>query len=421
MKLTFLVLIAVSAAAQQPLHLNLEQARQLAIQNNPRFASAKFTAAAAGQVTAEYRSAYQPTAYGSITAAGADDGSRIAAGGLNNPSLYSRLGTGVAVTQMLTDFGRTGNLVAMAKLRAEAQNQATETTRSQVLLGVSAAYYALLRARAVLAVALQTVDARKLVADQLAALAENKLRSTLDVSFANVNLSEARLLLLHAQSDVKAAEADLAAAIGLPNQPSFELEAIALPAPLPAAVEELLTTALQNRPELRDLRLQASAAERFTRAEQALYYPTVSAAGVAGLAPAAVQQVPGRYGAVAVNVNIPILNGGLFKARRTEADLKAQAAARNITDLENRVGRDVRVAYLNATVALEHLALTRELLAQSRLALDLAQTRYDLGLGSIVELSQAQLAFTSAQLGNAAAGFEYQTDRVVDFTAGTLR
>ena len=123
-----------------------------------------------------------------------------------------------------------------------------------------------------------------------------------------------------------------------------------------------------------------------------------------------------------MNVQIPVFNGGLFKARQAEAELKAQAAGQNVSDLENRVTRDVRVAYLNATTAYDRLALTQQLLQQAQLALDLAQNRYDLGLGSIVELSQAQLNLTSAQMADTTARYDYQTQRlIVDYQIGALR
>jgi outer membrane protein len=158
------------------------------------------------------------------------------------------------------------------------------------------------------------------------------------------------------------------------------------------------------------------------KAEHALYYPSVGLVGTAGFAPAAYETVPGRYGAVGVNVSIPLFNGGLFKARQTEAGMKAKATAQRIADLENRVARDVRVAWLNSTTAYDRMALTKQLLDQSQLALDLAQSRYDLGLGSIVELSQAQLNLTTAQIANTAAAYDYQSQRVtLDFQTGVLR
>jgi outer membrane protein len=414
--------LAAGLYGQPAMKLTLSEAERLAVQNNPQVSSAQFTAAAAHQVPAEYRANYAPTVYGSITGVGADNGSRLAAGSLNNPVVYNRLGTGLSVGQMITDFGRTGNLAKSASLRAEAQDQATESTRSQVLMRTGAAYFGVLRAKAVLHVAEQTVKARQLVSDQVTALAESKLKSTLDVSFANVNLADAKLLQVRAQNDLSAAQADLAAAMGLPNETTFDLSEEAMPAPLPDRVADLIRQAMADRPDLKDLRLQESAAQRFTRAEHDLYFPSVGVVGTAGFAPAAYDTVPGRYGAVGLNVNVPIFNGGLFKARQTEAELKAKAIGQNVNDLQNRVARDVRVAWLNATTANDRMALTQQLLHQAQLAVDLAQTRYDLGLGNIVELSTAQLNLTSAQLADTNAKYDYQLQRVVvDYQIGALR
>jgi outer membrane protein len=417
------LLVAVGCLfGQQRMHLTLAEAERLAVQNNPALTAAKYTAAAAAQIPAEYHAAYSPSFNGSVTGVGADNGSRLAAGGLNNPVVYNRLGTGLTVSQMITDFGRTGNLVAMAKLNAQAQDEAANTTRAQILLATGRGYFAVLRAHAVLRVARQTVQARQTVAEQVGALAESKMKSTLDVSFANYNLSEARLLESQAQNDLKAAEAQLATAMGLPNEAGFDVSEESMPPQLPDRTDDLLRTAIANRPELRDLRLEESAAERFVKAEHALFYPSVGLIGTAGFAPAAFETVPGRYGAVGVNLNIPIFNGGLFKARQTEADLKAKATSQRITDIENQVARDVRVAYLNATTAYDRMGLTKQLLDNAQQALGLAQTRYDAGLGTIVELSQAQLNLTTAQIASASATYDYQTQRVIlDYQTGTLR
>ncbi len=195
-----------------------------------------------------------------------------------------------------------------------------------------------------------------------------------------------------------------------------------MPPQLSDRINDLLQQAFRERPELKDLRLEQSSAERVVKAEHALYYPNVGVIGTAGFAPAGTVAVPGRYGAIGLNVTIPIFNGGLFKARQTEAELKAKAASQNVSDLENRIARDVRVAWLGATTAYDRMAVTQQLLDQAQLGLDLAQNRYDLGLGSIVELSQAQLNLTSAQIANTTAKYDYQSLRInVDYQTGALR
>jgi len=416
------VLACASLYAQQTMHLTLAEAQRLAIQNNPAFTAARYTAAAAHQVPAQYGSAMQPSVSGLFSSVGADNGTRLAAGGLNNPVVYDRVGSGIALNQLITDFGRTKNLVGMAKLQASAQDQATETTHAQILIGTSQAYFAVLRAQALLKVAQQTVTARELVARQVTALAEAKLKSTLDVSFANVNLADARLQLAQAQNDLQGAQTQLATVMGLPNETAFALAEEPMPAQLPDRVSDLIGQAIQNRPELAQLKLEQGAAERFVAAEHDLYYPTVGIIGTMGVAPFGESNISSRYGAVGLNVTIPIFNGGLFKARTEEARLKAQAAAQNLTNEQNLVIRDVRVAWLNATTAYDKLALTKQLLDQAQQALRLAQMRYDSGLGSIVELSQAQLNLTSAQITNTSAIYDYQAQRVnVDYQTGVLR
>ncbi|MCU1328885.1 MAG: outer rane efflux protein [Bryobacterales bacterium] len=410
---------------QQPLLLTLDEAHRLAITNNPRLSVAQLNAAAAAQIPLELHAAAEPTLTGAITAVGADSGSRLAAGGLNNPAVYNRLASGLTIGQLITDFGRTRSLVDSARFRAQAQDQVTTATRAQILLAVDQAYFAALRAEAVLKVAEQTVAARQIVADQTAALARSNLKSTLDVSFANVNLADAKLLLAASRSNLQARYADLGAALGLPaqfGQGGFSLTPEPMPAALSQPLDELVRQALRDRPELASLRLEQSAAERFSQAEKDLSLPTVALAGAAGLAPVSDPQIQNRYGAVGVNVNIPIFNGHLYRARQAEAQLRVRSASRSVDDLANRIARDVRVAWLNTGNAFERLALTAQLIDQARLALDLAQRRYDIGLTSIVELSQAQLNVTAAEIAGSGAQFDYQLQRAnLEYQTGALR
>ena len=297
-----ILLLCACTRAQNPLHLTLADARKLALANNPAISAARFHALAAGQATLEARSVYQPTLTGSVTGAQADSGSRIAAGFLNNPVLYSRLGTGLSFNQLITDLGRTSSLVESARLHAQAQDQTTIATRAQILVETDRAYFAVQRSQAVLQVAQQTVANRQLLADQVGEMAKSKLRSLLDVSFANVNLAGAKLLLANAQNDVRAAQAQLAMVFGAPAQTSLALTDEPVPDAPPADVAPLLQTALQNRPELANLRLEKDAAQRFVQAERALSLPTLALSGVAGFAPTGDPQIPGRYGAIGVNL-----------------------------------------------------------------------------------------------------------------------
>ncbi|HEV3141193.1 MAG TPA: TolC family protein [Vicinamibacterales bacterium] len=402
--------IAASAAGQTsaPVALTLKEAEQRAVDGHPLIRAGQYAALSAGETVREARSAYFPTAVASLTGAGAQDGTRIAAGGLNNPTILDRFAGGFAFSQLITDFGRTSQLVSSASLSADSRTKDVEARRADVLLQVDRAYFDALRAQAVLKVAQQTVDARKVVADQVTALAESNLKSGLDVSFAKVNLSEAQLLLVQAQNDVDASYAALAAAMGQPTRTVYQLTDEEAPPGPPDEADSLVARALRDRPDVASQRMASQAAQAFATAERNLWMPSLSFVGAAGFTPYHQIGLNDRYSAAGVNVTIPLSNGSLFAARHADAAFRAQAQEQTTRDFENRVARDVTIAWLDARTTYQRLDLTRQLLAQASDALELAQARYNLGLSSIVELTQAQLSKTAAEIGQATARYDYQ-------------
>jgi outer membrane protein len=300
-------------------------------------------------------------------------------------------------------------LVASANLAAKAENQNALATKEQILLAVDQAFYNALQTQSVLTVAQQTVKDRQTVADQVGALFKSKLKSGLDFSFANVNLAQAKLLLLDAENGVNAAQAALSAVLGFQSLQNFQLAEDATSIAPPAEnVDDLVASAFAMRPEVLSLEFQSESAQKFQKAERELLLPDIRALGVVGDTPIRNPIVSSWYGAVGVNVGIPVFNGFLYSARSREAALRAQAAQEKLRDLRNRIARDVRTSWLNAKTAYDRLAVTQQLVEQANLALNLAQSRYNLGLGSIVELSQAQLQQTQAQISNVEAGYDYR-------------
>jgi len=391
------------------IRLSVKDAEALALKNNPAISVARLNALASGQVTREVRSNLWPQAYGNLTAVDARENSRITAGFLNNPSVYTRAAGGVTVSQLITDFGHTTNLVAGARLQARADEQSAAATKQDVLLAVDQAFYNSLQTHAVLQVAEQTVASRQLLSDQVSALTKSKLRSDLDLSFANVNLAQAKLLYLDALNNDKASMAALSAILGYPALETFELVNDTEPlAPPPAEVDPLIAEAFAKRPEILALEFQSESEEKVHRADHDQMYPAISALGAFGDSPVRDDVIYGPYAAVGVNVQIPIFNGFLFSAKSRESDLRTQATRQRLMDLRNRISRDVRTSWLAASTAFDRVNVSEQLLAQANQALDLAQTRYKLGLSSIVELSQAQLQQTQAEIGNAQAGYEYR-------------
>jgi outer membrane protein len=413
---------AAVANAQSPTPLTLKEAETIALQNHPRISAAKFRADAAEEVPTEYRAATLPVVAAFATGGAAPENTRIAAGGLNNPTILSRYSNGVAISQLITDFGRTKDLVRSSQLSAQASETIVNATRADVLLEVNQDYFLVRRAQAVETVAEETVKARQLLLDQVTVLTTNKLKSSLDLTFAKVNLDSAKLMLLTAQNSLKSAQAQLSAALGYEDDHEFTVFDEPLPSAPPPDVADLIKEAIKDRPDLLTLRLKGESAQMFAKAERRLQLPSISLVGAAGYTPLHVSNLKNHYEAAGLSVSFPIFSGHLFAARATEADLKAEAAEKDVADLETRAVRDVRVAWLNANTAYQQIALTEQFVNQATESLDLAKTRYDLGLSSIVELNQAQLNLTEAQIAQAQARYEYQMRHaVLQYSIGSLR
>ena len=408
------VLVLQNPSSSNTVRLTVKDAEALALKNNPAISVARLSALASEQVTREVRSNLWPQAYANLTGVDARNNSRITAGGLNNPTVYTRAAGGATVTQLITDFGHATNLVAGARLQARADEQSAAATKEDVLLAVDQAFYNALQTHAVLRVAEQTVASRQLLSDQVSALTKSKLKSDLDLSFANVNLAQAKLFYLDALNNDKASAAALSAILGYSTLGAFDLVNDTEPlAPPPPDVDPLLAEAFAKRPEILALEFQSESADKLHQAAHDQLYPTISALAAFGDSPVRDDRIYGPYAAAGVNVEIPVFNGFLYSAKSREADLRAQAVRQRLIDLRNRISRDVRTSWLAASTAFDRVNVSEQLLAQANLALDLAQTRYKLGLSSIVELSQAQLQQTQAEIGNAQAGYEYRLSLAV--------
>ena len=387
------------------------QAEEMAIKNNPRISVSRLLALAQHQVVRESRAAELPTATGSITAMDANDGSRVSAGSLTASRLFEHAAAGGGATQLITDFGRTRNLVASSKLQEKAQNANVLATTEDIVAATDQAFYNALQAQALLRVAGQNVETRQTTETQVNQMTKNNLKSTLDLSFADVNLSQAKLLLLDARNNDDSTMAALDAVLGLDRRVVYQLEDDTTPLqPPPQDAEPLIQLALRQRPDLQALNYDQQAAVKFSHAQRDQMFPTISAAGTAGSVPIR----PGEYytsnwwGGIGVNMNIPIFNGFLYEAEAKEAAIRAQASSERSRDLRDQIVRDVRTSWLAATTAFQRVSVTAELLQQANRAFTLAQTRYQLGLSSIVELSQAQFQQTDAAIGSANAQYQYR-------------
>jgi outer membrane protein len=412
---------AAPDANSQPPTLTLADAEALALKNQPRLRAEQLRAQEANKRIAESRSGFFPQVFGNLTAVDTNGDSAVAAGALTTSSISPRTAGGASLVQMITDFGRTSNLVESTRFDAEAAGQNEESTRQFVLMQVQEAYFAAQAAESVQKTAQAVLDFRRVTLRQLTALAQSQLRSTLDVQFAQVMVSEAELAVVRAESNVQKTQADLAASMGEEGDASYTLTDEPLPASPDSDSAGYINEAIANRPDLKALRLHSESAAHEARAERDLNYPTVNALASGGEVPIHDPTIHYDYGAVGVNINIPIFNGGQYTARSAAAKFEAKATDEDASLREVEITRDVRMTWADARDAYLQIDVTQRLVDEANIAMRLAKARYDAGLGSIVELNQAELNQTSALIAAASARFDYlRSMSAFQFALGNL-
>lgn len=347
MRVPVLLLLALTFQATAQDRFTLAKAVAVAFKNNPRLALERVNRELAGEAVTSARASLFPVIAAHTTAAGANDSTRLAARALNNPIIFNRYAFGTSMTQLITDFGRTAELVEGSRTRQKSQRETREVVRAELVLAVHRAYYTSLQTRGALAIQERVVG----------------LRAT------GAALIEAKLAAAEARNEHQTALADLAALLGYTQPPApFDLEDIATPAgdpPLAADATALVAAAMAARPELAALRLEREAAVRLAQAERKLTLPTVTAFANAGVAPVQDDRLKSHWAAAAINLSVPVFNGHLFSARRRDAELRVEAIDQRLRKLEVSITREVTVAAAAVRTAWERLTLTGELHAAS--------------------------------------------------------
>jgi outer membrane protein len=417
------VAVGAQSSADPSADMTLSQAEATALANQPRLLAAQLRARSYAERVHGARAGYFPTVVFNATGVRvADTGTSTAAGTITTSAISDRFAYGGNLAQLITDFGRTSALVGSTRAAAEAQADAATMTRSLVRLNVRESYYQVLGAEGVLRAARAALENRALISRQLSTLAQSELRSTLDVNFAKVLESEAELAVVRAESIVAQSRSRLATAMGLQKPVTAVLADVPVTLDaLPPEPDGLLVQGLAQRADLAAAQLRQKASAEFALSEKRLSYPTLNVLGTGGEVPFHDHTLHDNYAAAGFNLNIPILNGGAFRARQAEAELEATARTKDTEEVRLEVSEQVRDSWYRANEAYRSLDVTARLVAQSKEALLLAQDRYDAGLGSIVELNEAQLNETSAEITAADATYTYLSRRAeLDYAAGLL-
>jgi outer membrane protein len=312
----------------------------------------------------------------------------------------------VSAYQYLFDFGRTRGLVEQRDAEADAQEARLRLVELDLVYQVSKAYFDLVAAKEIVTVFEKAVVQRTEHLREAQVKAKAGLKPDIDVYTAQSDLARAQLQLVDARNADATAKVALDNAMGLGEQaPEYRQSDQLTHEQIEATAEGYLERAFAQRPDLKMLLDEARAAGAEIKQYRSDYLPKVG--GVAGYNVRGQNATPGNNFYAGLVITWPIFNGFLTEHQVAEARLRQDAVRHSIEDLRQQIVLQVKRSFLDWQASLDRIHQAEATVAASRVELDLAEKRYETGLGSIIELTDAQRRFTEdgAEEVKALAGF----------------
>jgi outer membrane protein len=396
--------------------LGLQQAVETALTTHPLLQEASANLKASEARTEQARSLYYPQVYANantVAGAGRSNPRFLIGGGLLQENQTAFAG-GVIANQRIYDFGYTQNLVESTTLAQRAQVEDINARRAFVVLNVERTYLNSLKRRRLVQIAEETVRERGIIASQIEALHRQQLKSKLDFDLVRVELVNAESLLVKTRNDLRASFADLNRAMGLGGSDDYVLEDVSTDVRTTKALDDLINDSLSH-PELKRAKEQTASADARMRAAKRQFLPTVSAMASGGtydpFDPRQNQQTGGWWTAGAL-VSMPLFTGFLIENQVSEARAQKEAADAATLNVEQALTQQVTTAYLDTVTFAQQIKLAEEQVKTAQEALQLAKQRYKLGLGTVVEVTQSEVAVTAARTRLADAQYDYKIAEV---------
>jgi outer membrane protein TolC len=416
-------LAGVAAAQEAAGILTLQEAIQTSLKQNPSVTEFKERANAAKEQIGVSRGALLPQAKFSGTAFYGNAFSSSRAGGESAVAVPGGTSSNISIptpeneittfevyrfsfNQLFYDFGKTPNQIAGSKANYQKTNEDYANTRQQVVLTARTAYFAYLAARRAIKVAEENVRQNQELLKQAQAFYNVGLKARVDVTFAESNLANAETELIRAKNLANVSRVELMTALGLKTWPYSGVEDILDVTPKRLSLKELMAQALKQRPEIKRSVFQQQEDKANVNVARSNFLPTVS--GFAAYGTEGSRHELEEQWWIGAAVNVPIFEGlsKYHTLRQAKAQLRSSEA--NTASVELTVIREVENGYQDLESAWEVIksrTKAREAAAEN---LRLAWGRYRAGVGSIIEVTDAQVRFARADLEQVRALFDYR-------------
>ncbi|MDQ7787301.1 MAG: TolC family protein [Thermodesulfovibrionales bacterium] len=380
--------------------LNLERCIGIALQMQPGLVAAKSSVNASETRISQAKANYYPqinwsSGYSRISPASGGSGSSFTTSSGRSGGSFDQYSTGFSLSQTLYDFGKTPTEVKIQKLNLDAAKSDLNTVTDQIIFSVKEAYYGVVQAKYNKLVAEDTVKQTQQHLEQAKGFFEAGTRPKFDVTKAEVDLSNAKLNLIRNANAFRIAIVTLNNAMGIPDAPEYILDENLSVEKYDITIEEALSRAYKNRPDLQALIAQRQAAESSIDLAKTGYYPVLT--GNTGYNWSG-EQFPLEHGWNAgATLSFPLFSGFLTKYQVEEARANLNTLRANEESLRQTIALEVQEAFLTLRAAEEAIPTAKLGVEQAQENLDIANGRYTAGVGNPIEVTDAEVGLTNAR------------------------
>jgi TolC family type I secretion outer membrane protein len=380
--------------------LTLERCIEIALKMQPTIVAAINTVNVNESRVGQAKSNYYPqinwtSSYERInSASGSSSASTSGFFGRTNED-FDHYSTGFTLSQTLYDFGKTPTQVKIQNLVLDSSRSDFRNTTEQIILAVKQAYYGVVQTKYNVLVAEDTVKQTHQQLEQAKGFYEVGTKPKFDVTQAEVNLSSAKLNLIRNENAFKIAKVTLNNVMGIPDAPEYTLDETMTFVKYEITLEDALSKAYQNRPDLQSIVLKRQAAERSIDLAKTGYYPVLN--GNAGYTWSG-EEFPLDHGwNIGATVSFPLFSGFLTKYQVEEAKANLNVIKANEELLKQTIFLEVQEAYLTLRAAEEAIPTAKLRVEQAQENLEIANGRYAAGVGNPLEVTDAELGLANAR------------------------
>ena len=309
---------------------------------------------------------------------------------------YNYYSNALGLNQTLFDFGKTWTQVDIASLNKESAKADYQDVTATVIYGVKESYYSFLKAKMSETVAGETVNQFQEHYDVAKTFFETGKSSKIDVTSAEVNLSNARIQWISAQNAMRIARVNLNKAMGVISSPEYNIQETFPLEQRNISFDSALAQAYENRPDILSTRLKKDALEKSIDLNKKGYLPVLS--GNAAYGYAGDDKSMDKSWNVGVALTFPLFSGLSTKYAVEEARANLDVAKANEESLRQKVYLEVQSAWLNRREAFERIEAGRIIVRQAEETIELARGRYATGVGSSIEITDAMIKLNNAKM-----------------------